>query len=137
MYLLDTNVISELRKPTGKANSQVISWAKRVDSSDLYLSAISIFELEKGILQRERKDIRQGKILRQWFDQQVLPSFLGRILPVDQAVAIVCAKLHIPDPKPERDALIAATALVHNMTVVTRNTKDFQYSSVLLLNPWD
>jgi predicted nucleic acid-binding protein len=70
MYLLDTNVISELRKPTGKANPRVISWAKRVDSSDLYLSAISIFELEKGILQRERKDIRQGNILRQWFDQQ-------------------------------------------------------------------
>ena len=137
MYLLDTNVISELRKPTGKANPRVISWAKRVDSSDLYLSAISIFELEKGILQRERKDIRQGQILRQWFDQQVLPSFSGRILPVDQAVAIVSAKLHIPDPKPERDALIAATALVHNMTVVTRNTKDFQYSNVSLLNPWD
>jgi predicted nucleic acid-binding protein len=138
MYLLDTNVVSELRKAeTGKADKNVIAWAGSTSTTELFISAISILEIEKGVLQTERKDPTQGKVLRSWLDNQVIPAFSGRTLDVNTQVAIQCAKLHIPNPKSERDALIAATALVHSMTVVTRNTKDFEHTGVLLLNPWE
>lgn len=137
MYLLDTNVVSELRKAeTGKADKNVIAWAGSTSTTELFISAISILEIEKGVLQTERKDPTQGKVLRSWLDNQVIPAFSGRTLDINTKVAIQCAKLHIPNPKSERDALIAATALVHSMTVVTRNTKDFEHTGVLLLNPW-
>ena len=137
MYLLDTNVISELRKAhTGKAHPAVITWAQSVIPASLFLSAISVLELETGILLIERRDATQGKILRQWLENQVLPAFAERILPVDTTVARQCAALHVPDPRSDRDALIAATALVHQMTVVTRNTDDFKLTGVALLNPW-
>ncbi len=138
MYLLDTNVVSELRKArSGKADKNVTAWAESVAPSSLFLSAITILELESGVLLVERRDPPQGAILRAWFDHRVLPAFAGRILPVDMAVAQCCAKLHVPDPKAERDALIAATALVHNMTVVTRNVDDFKPTGVAILNPWE
>lgn len=138
MYLLDTNVISELRKlGDNKADPQVVRWFSSVSSDQLYLSVISLLELEKGIMRIERKDQAQGKLLRHWLEHQVIPIFSDRILPVDVAVVKVCAKLHTPDPKPESDALIAATALVHGMTVVSRNIKDFQTTTVSLINPWD
>lgn len=138
MYLLDTNIVSELRKAeTGKVDKNVITWANSISTTELFISAISILEIEKGVLQIERKDPTQGKVLRSWLDTQVIPAFSGRTLDVNTQVAIQCAKLHIPNPKSERDALIAATALVHNMTVITRNTKDFEYTGVLLLNPWE
>jgi predicted nucleic acid-binding protein len=108
-----------------------------VDAGSLHISAITILELEIGILQVQRRDARQGELLRTWFDTLVLPEFQGRILPVDTAVARSCARLHVPDPRAERDALIAATALVHGMTVVTRNLADFAPTGVPLLNPWD
>ena len=137
MYLLDTNVISELRKAeTGKANKNVVAWANNIDTSELFISAITILEIEKGVLQVERKDPTQGKILRLWLDNQVIPAFASRTLDVDTQVAIQCAMLHVPNPKSERDSLIAATGLVHKMTVVTRNIKDFEHTGVLLLNPW-
>ena len=137
MFVLDTNVVSELRKiRLGKAHPQVARWADSVDAKALYISAITVLEIEIGILQIERKDTLQGAMLRAWFDKQVLPEFAGRIYPVDTAVARRCAGLHIPDPRAERDALIAATALVHGMTVVTRNIADFELSGVRLLNPW-
>ncbi|TNF66422.1 MAG: type II toxin-antitoxin system VapC family toxin [Gammaproteobacteria bacterium] len=137
MYLLDTNVISELRKAkSGKANSNVIEWAQSISLTNFFVSVITILELEIGILQRERKDKKQGQILRKWLNDSVLPTFNERILSLDVDVAQVCAKLHIPNPKSERDAIIAATALVHNMTIVTRNTKDFAKTDVRLLNPW-
>lgn len=137
MYLLDTNVVSELRKAgTGKANAGVVAWAGSVDAGDLYVSAITIMELELGVLAIERKDPAQGSILRAWLDQNVLPEFANRTLPVDTAVAQRCARLHVPDRRGERDALIAATALVHGLTVVTRNVGDFQPAVVNLLNPW-
>ncbi len=137
MFLLDTNVVSELRKSSsGRANTNVTSWARTVDASALYLSAISVLELELGVLQIERRDSRQGAALRSWLDGQVLMAFEGRILSVDGAIAVRCARLHVPDPRSERDALIAATALVHGMTVVTRNTADFETTGIALLNPW-
>jgi predicted nucleic acid-binding protein len=138
MYLLDTNVVSELRKTrSGKADQNVTDWAAGVPASSLFLSAISILELETGVLLVERRDLRQGAILRDWLDRQVLPAFGGRILVVDTAVAQCCAKLHVPDPRAERDALIAATAIVHGMTVVTRNVDDFKPTGVAIFNPWE
>ena len=138
MYLLDTNVVSELRKVhTGKASPQVVAWANSVTPASLFLSAISVLELETGILLVERRDKKQGKALRDWLETQVLPAFDGRILVVDTAVARQCARLHVPDPRSDRDALIAATALVHGMTVVTRNVDDFKATGVAMLNPWD
>ena len=138
MFLLDTNVLSELRKAgDSKADANVIAWLSGVDAAILYLSAMTLMEVELGILQVERRDAAQGARLRTWMAHHVLPEFLDRTLPVDAAVALRCASLHVPDPRAERDALIAATALVHGMTVVTRNVADFEATGVPLLNPWD
>jgi predicted nucleic acid-binding protein len=138
MFVLDTNVVSELRKVRlGKADPNVVAWTESVDAADLFLSAITIMELELGVLSIERKDATQGALLRTWLEQHVLPEFSGRTLPVDTAVAQRCARLHVPDKRGERDALIAATALVHGMTVVTRNVADFMNTGVAIVNPWD
>ncbi|SDY39209.1 hypothetical protein SAMN05421644_15812 [Allochromatium warmingii] len=138
MYLLDTNVVSELRKVrSNKANIHVARWASQVETDALFLSVIVLQELEFGILRVERKDVVQGRLLRVWLEAQVLPTFNGRILAVDADVARLSARLHVPDPRPVRDALIAATALVHELTVVTRNTQDFIPTGVRLLNPWN
>ena len=115
----------------------MIAWLSSVDAATLYLSAMTLMELELGILRIERRDALQGVRLRAWMTHQVLPEFLDRTVPVDAAVALCCASLHVPDPRAERDALIAATALVHGMTVVTRNLADFEATGVPLLNPWD
>ena len=138
MFVLDTDVVSELRKvEAGKGHRQVTAWSEQVTVGETFLAAITIHELELGILLLERKDKRQGAVLRAWIDTRVLPEFEGRILPIDVAVARRCAKLHVPDPRPMRDALIAATALVHSMTVVTRNMRDFEPMGVEILNPWE
>ncbi len=137
MYILDTNVVSELRKVrSGKADPRVASWVDSVSVTDLYLSVISIQELEMGILLVERKDQAQGAILRTWLNSYVLKAFKGRILSVDLPVVRRAAALHVPNPRPVRDGLIAATALVHDMTIVTRNIKDFNATGVALLDPW-
>ena len=136
-YLLDTNVISELRKGgSNKIDSNVKDWAKQTTSSDLFLSVITILELEMGVLLIERKDHIQGKTLRHWFQNHVLPTFKDRILDIDYNVALRCAALHVPDRRPDRDSLIAATALVHGMHVVTRNVADFSDTGVEIINPW-
>jgi len=138
MFVLDTNVVSELRKARfGKADMNIAAWAQSVDAADLFVSAITIMELELGVLSVERRDATQGAMLRSWLEQQVLPEFSGRTLPVDTAVAQRCARFHVPDKRGERDALIAATALVHGMTVVTRNVADFKPTGVTLVNPWE
>ena len=137
MYVLDTNVVSELRKArSGKADAQVVAWASGVPAGSLYLSVISVLELETGVLLLERRDPAQGALMRAWLDGHVLPAFAGRILGVDTAVALRCARLHMPNRCSERDALIAATALVHGMTVATRNVADFEAAGAALFNPW-
>ena len=138
MYILDTNVISELRKAkAGKADQNVTAWAASIPPSALYLSVITILELETGTLLVERRDKTQGTMLRAWLNNHVLPAFSGRILAVDTAVAKCCAMLHVTHPRADRDALIAATALTHGMTVVTRNVADFEPMGVELHNPWN
>jgi predicted nucleic acid-binding protein len=136
-YLLDTNVISELRKVgDGKADPNVTTWVSAQDSRDLYISAMTVLELERGILSIQRRDIAQGSRLRAWMDDRVRPEFVQRILSIDDAIATRCAHLHIPDRRNEADAIIAATALVHGLVVVTRNIQDFQGIGVVLVDPW-
>lgn len=136
MYLVDTNVISELRNPR-TANRNVVAWDASVSRSFLYISTVSVMELEIGVRQKERSDVRQGRLLRDWLENQVLPAFSDRIVPVDLEIARRCAALHVPDPRPLGDSLIAATALVHGMTVVTRDVRDFRPTGVPVLNPWE
>jgi predicted nucleic acid-binding protein len=138
MYLLDSNVVSELRKISkGKGDRAVTDWERSVRASTLFVSAITILELEVGVLLMERRDPIQGSMLREWLDTHVIPSFSGRILPVDFEIVRHCAALHVPDPQPEMDALIAATALVHGLTLVTRNVSDFAATGVRVVNPWE
>lgn len=136
MYLLDTHVVSELRRPT-HTDARVLAWSRRVAHTDLYLSAITVLEIEQGALSAMRRDPTMGAIFLEWLHAQVLPAFKQRILPIDCAAALCCAKLHVPDPKSERDALIAATAIANGMRVVTRNVADFRPTGVDVLNPWE
>jgi len=133
MYLLDTNVVSELRK-AAKADCRVIAWTEQIDARFMYISVVSILEIRLGILAVQRKDQAQSDVLNSWLTRQVIPSFTGRVISIDTVVALRCAELHVPNPRSDRDALIAATALVHGLTVVTRNTKDFPDTATL--NPW-
>jgi len=135
MFLLDTNVISELRRPD-KAHRNVVAWANAIPAANFFISAVSILEIEPGARLIGRRDTTQGAVLRTWIDSQILARFEGRILAIDTAVAQRCAQLHVPNPRAERDALIAATALVRGLTIVTRNVGDFEPTGVPLLNPW-
>lgn len=138
MFLLDTNVVSELRKiRLGTADRHVARWAESLDTTSLFISAITLHELEIGVLLMERRDTNQGAVFRTWLDDRVLPAFEGRILPIDLVIAKQASKLHVPDPQPINDALIAATAQIHGLAVVTRNVADFAASGVRLINPWD
>jgi len=138
MFLLDTNVVSELRKAgSGKADPNVVAWLSARDAAACYVSAVTLMELDLGILLMERRDPAQGARLRVWMEDHVLPEFSERTIPIDRAVALACARLHVPDPRPERDAFIAASALVHGMTIVTRNVVDFAPMGVGVVNPWE
>ena len=137
MFLLDTNVVSELRKArAGRADKNVAAWAAGASAASMFVSVISIQELEIGVRLAERRDPPQGETLRRWLEQQVLPAFGERILPVDTAVARRSAALHVPDPRPVRDSLIAATALVHGLTVATRSVADFEPMGAEIIDPW-
>lgn len=137
MFILDTNVVSELRKAkAGKADANVVAWAAAQDPAALFLSAITLLELEMGVMLAERRDSDQGAVLRAWMTDRVLPAFTGRVLPVDGPVALCCAALHVPDPRSDRDALISATGIVHAMPIVTRNVADFAPTGVKIINPW-
>jgi len=138
MLLLDTNVVSELRRvKTGKADPNFDQWAQVQSQAGLFVSVITIHELELGVLLLERRNPEQGAILRRWLQELVLPAFAGRILPLDTAVARRAATLHVPATRPANDAFIAATALIHSLTVVTRNRADFATAGVGIINPWD
>lgn len=138
MFVLDTNIVSELRKAaSGRANSGVTDWASSVPATLMFMSVISLHELEHGVLLAERSDPTKGTILRTWLDTSVNPAFADRLLPVTADIARQSAALHVPDPAPFRDALIAATALHHDMTVITRNTRDFnRFTDLTTTNPW-
>jgi len=142
MYLLDTNVVSEMRKARrpssrwSKIDPHVEAWLESVSASSLYLSVITILELEVGFHLLERRDPAQAGVILSWIRNHILPAFSGRVLDVNLAIAQRSAALHVPDPLDDRDALIAATALVHGMTVVTRNVSHFQRAGVSLFDPW-
>jgi predicted nucleic acid-binding protein len=135
MFLLDTNVISELRRPD-RADPQVVRWASSVAEPAQFLSSITVLELEIGALSLRRKDEVQGNALWTWIRHTVLTQFAGRVLPFSTQSSLLCAPLHVPDRRPQRDAMIAATALEHRLTIVTRNVRDFTAMGVPLLNPW-
>jgi len=135
VFLLDTNVVSELRR--SRAEPRVLAWAAASAPEDFFLSAITVLEIEQGAFQLKRRDWRRGADFESWLRIFVLPSFENRILAFDVAAAIRCASLHVPDPRQERDAMIAATALEHRLTVATRNVRDFAAMGVPLLNPWE
>jgi toxin FitB len=138
MYLLDTNVLSELRKQgDGRAHPGVTAWFEQIDADSCYVSVVTLFELELGIQLLERRDGTQGRKLRSWYERRLLAEFAERTVPIDAAVARRCASLHVPDPRPERDGYIAATALVHGFAMVTRNVEDFAGVGLTLINPWD
>lgn len=136
-YLIDTNVVSELRlEESNRADPHVCAWARSVAREETALSVISVFEIERGVLRIERRDPMQAERLRSWLGQ-VVALYQDRIHAVDVVTARRAAALHVPDPKPDRDAFIAATALVHGLTVVTRNVRDFEAMGVQILNPWE
>lgn len=139
MYLLDTNVLSEMRKLNSfKINPNVATWLNRVYPEELYLSVLTIMEIKVGILGlKHRNDYQQTTVLNSWLTQEIQPKFAQRILPITTEIALSCASLHIPNKRPFSDALIAATAIQHNLTLVTRNIKDFQGLKLRLINPFE
>ena len=137
MILLDTNFVSELRKiALGRADPQVARWDRQQKADQLFLSVMSLYEIEKAILLQERRNPKQSAVLRNWLDGTLIPAFAGRIIAVDVPVAAMAARLQIPNPRPIADSLIAATAIIHGLTIATRNTADFSGLPVALFNPW-
>lgn len=138
MYLVDTNVVSEIRKVRqNKANKNVVEWLRHVQKESLYTNAVVLMEIERGILRMAHKDPQQAERLKSWYHAAIKPMFYGRVLPIDEATATVCSTLHFPDLAPENDAWIAASAIQYDLTLVTRNTKDFDHPNLRVLDPFE
>lgn len=136
MYLLDTVTVSETRRKTAY-NLAVFDWLATVKADELFINTVVLMELERGVLAKERKDKAQGKVLRTWLDGTIKPAFEHRMLLIDKRTAEICASLHVPNKTPENDAWIIASALQHNLTLVTRNISDMNHTPVTLINPFD
>lgn len=136
MFLLDTNVISGLRHGKPQQAASVRAWAEDVPANQLYLSAVTVLELEMGVLRMERKDGPQGQILRAW-TRSVLQEFAAQVLPFTAKIALRCASMHVPAPRSFRDSMIAATAQQHSLILVTRNVADFAGLGITIHNPWE
>jgi len=136
MFILDTNVISEARKST--CHPRVAAWIAGQVTDDLHISVITVLEIQRGISRVERQgDAPQAAVFTRWLDEFVLPTFAGRILVADHAVARIAGRLKWADARDFRDPLIAATALAHGATVATRNIRHFEGTGVQLVNPWE
>lgn len=133
-YLVDTNVISELRKGR-RCDPGVASWFAAAASEEIYLSALTLGEIRKGIENIRRRDESAAAALEEWF-RELEVSHSDHILPVDQAIAEQWGRFNVPDPLPVLDSLLAATASVHGLTLVTRNLKDVERTGVDCLNPF-
>lgn len=136
MLLLDTNAVSELRQRKGNRNAGFSRWAGSLDIDQAFISVITLFEIEGGILLKQKNDAAQASTLKTWFEQEVIRRFSDRILPVDEAAIRIAARFRLIRTLPDRDAFIAATAIYRDMTVVTRNIKDFADTGARLLDPW-
>jgi len=138
MFLLDTNVVSDMRKVGKRSEFRTLGeWVSAQENSTLFISSITQFELELGVQRMERRDPKQGNQLRQWLSVRVAKAFDGRVLPFDIDATKICASFHVPDPASYRDAFIAAIAATHHLTIVTRNTRDFKPMGVACLDPYD
>lgn len=133
-YLIDTNVLSELRRP--KRSSSVVAWFSSVSPDDLYLSVLTLGELRQGIESLRRKHPRAANALERWFTG-ICTDFSEKLLPVDAVVAERWGRLSHEQPIPSIDGLLAATAAVHDLTIVTRNVAGFERSGVALINPFE
>jgi predicted nucleic acid-binding protein len=133
-FLLDTNVVSEVRKGA-RADRRVVRWLDSVDDDELCLSVLVLGELRQGVERLRRRDAASAQRLDRWLDG-LAGRYAGRILPIDEPVAQLWGRLNVPDPLPAVDGLMAATALVHDLTLVTRNTRDVARTGARLLNPF-
>jgi hypothetical protein len=135
MFLLDTNVVSDIRRPK-RLTPHAARWFSTVPAAQLHISTVTVFEIQHGIIALGRRDAERASHLQQWLEASVLTAFDGRIVPLDTSAALRSAELHRGRTRIDADRLIAAVALVHGMTLVTRNTRDFAGMGVKVLDPF-